>query len=81
MLLTPFRLIFEPLRNDPVTTIVAVNSCDHVAVVVHGNHHDAWVNGAGDPSSGMAAELEEAEATTAMDAGEVEEALKQALSM
>ena len=28
--------------------------------VIRGNHHDAWVNGAQDPSSGMAAELEEA---------------------
>ena len=30
--------------------------------VVRGNHHDAWVNGAEDPVSGMVAELEEAEA-------------------
>jgi N-acetylated-alpha-linked acidic dipeptidase len=30
--------------------------------IVRGNHHDAWVNGAGDPVSGMAAELEEARA-------------------
>ena len=30
--------------------------------IVRGNHHDAWVNGAEDPSSGMAAELEEARA-------------------
>ncbi|HEX8018674.1 M28 family metallopeptidase [Mucilaginibacter sp.] len=30
--------------------------------VVRGNHHDAWVNGAGDPISGLAAELEEAKA-------------------
>ncbi len=28
--------------------------------VVRGNHHDAWVNGANDPISGMAAEMEEA---------------------
>jgi N-acetylated-alpha-linked acidic dipeptidase len=28
--------------------------------VIRGNHHDAWVNGADDPISGMAAELEEA---------------------
>ena len=28
--------------------------------VIRGNHHDAWVNGAADPISGMAAELEEA---------------------
>jgi len=30
--------------------------------VLRGNHHDAWVNGANDPISGMAAELEEARA-------------------
>jgi N-acetylated-alpha-linked acidic dipeptidase len=28
--------------------------------VIHGNHHDGWVNGASDPISGMVAELEEA---------------------
>jgi N-acetylated-alpha-linked acidic dipeptidase len=30
--------------------------------IVRGNHHDAWVNGANDPISGMAAEMEEAQA-------------------
>jgi N-acetylated-alpha-linked acidic dipeptidase len=30
--------------------------------VIRGNHHDAWVNGASDPVSGMAAELNEAKA-------------------
>lgn len=30
--------------------------------VVRGNHHDAWVNGANDPVSGLAAMLEEAKA-------------------
>jgi N-acetylated-alpha-linked acidic dipeptidase len=30
--------------------------------IVRGNHHDAWVNGALDPASGMSAELEEARA-------------------
>ncbi len=30
--------------------------------VLRGNHHDAWVNGAEDPASGMAVELEEARA-------------------
>jgi len=30
--------------------------------VIRGNHHDAWVNGASDPVSGLAAELEEARA-------------------
>ena len=28
--------------------------------VIRGNHHDAWVNGAGDPISGQSALLEEA---------------------
>ena len=30
--------------------------------VIRGNHHDAWVNGASDPISGMVAEMEEARA-------------------
>ncbi|HNP78623.1 MAG: transferrin receptor-like dimerization domain-containing protein [Cyclobacteriaceae bacterium] len=30
--------------------------------VIRGNHHDAWVNGAGDPTSGLVAEMEEARA-------------------
>jgi N-acetylated-alpha-linked acidic dipeptidase len=30
--------------------------------VIRGNHHDAWVNGAGDPVSGASPELEEARA-------------------
>lgn len=30
--------------------------------VIRGNHYDAWVNGAEDPSAGMSAELEEARA-------------------
>jgi N-acetylated-alpha-linked acidic dipeptidase len=30
--------------------------------IIRGNHHDAWVNGAADPVSGLVAELEEARA-------------------
>ncbi len=30
--------------------------------IIRGNHHDAWVNGAGDPTSGLVAEMEEARA-------------------
>ncbi|MDB5232905.1 MAG: folate hydrolase [Chitinophagaceae bacterium] len=30
--------------------------------IIRGNHHDAWVNGASDPISGLAAELEEVKA-------------------
>lgn len=34
--------------------------------VIRGNHHDAWVNGAQDPLSGLTAELEEARALGAL---------------
>jgi len=34
--------------------------------IIRGNHHDAWVNGAADPVSGLAAELEEAKAIGAL---------------
>jgi N-acetylated-alpha-linked acidic dipeptidase len=34
--------------------------------VIRGNHHDAWVNGAGDPGSGMSVVLEEARALGAL---------------
>ena len=34
--------------------------------IIRGNHHDAWVNGAEDPISGLVAELEEARAMGAL---------------
>jgi N-acetylated-alpha-linked acidic dipeptidase len=34
--------------------------------IIRGNHHDAWVNGASDPVSGLASELEEARAIGAL---------------
>jgi N-acetylated-alpha-linked acidic dipeptidase len=34
--------------------------------IIRGNHHDAWVNGAQDPTSGLVAELEEARALGAL---------------
>lgn len=34
--------------------------------IIRGNHHDAWVSGADDPSSGMAAVLEEARGMAAL---------------
>ena len=34
--------------------------------VIHGNHHDAWVNGASDPLSGLSALLEEARSLGAL---------------
>ncbi len=34
--------------------------------IIHGNHHDAWVNGADDPLSGLSALLEEARSFAAL---------------
>jgi N-acetylated-alpha-linked acidic dipeptidase len=45
---------------DVVATIPGATMPDEW--VIRGNHHDAWVNGAGDPLSGASAELEEARA-------------------
>src|SRR5208337_557092 len=43
---------------DVVATIPGASDPDEW--VIRGNHHDAWVNGAEDPISGMIAVLEEA---------------------
>ncbi len=43
---------------DVVATIPGATMPDQW--VIRGNHHDAWVNGAGDPLSGAVAELDEA---------------------
>ena len=40
--------------------IATLKGSDPDQWVVRGNHHDAWVNGASDPISGMSPELEEA---------------------
>jgi N-acetylated-alpha-linked acidic dipeptidase len=45
---------------DVVATLVGRERPDEW--VIRGNHHDAWVNGAGDPVSGLIAMLAEAEA-------------------
>lgn len=37
--------------------------------IIRGNHHDAWVNGAGDPTSGLVAMLAEAKAIGKLAAG------------
>ena len=42
--------------------------------VIRGNHHDAWVNGAEDPISGMSAELEEARSLGELVKGRLEAA-------
>ncbi len=49
---------------EPVYNVIAVmkGSAYPDQWIVRGNHHDAWVNGANDPVSGMIAVLEEARA-------------------
>jgi N-acetylated-alpha-linked acidic dipeptidase len=44
--------------NDVIATLRGTESPDQW--VIRGNHHDAWVNGADDPISGMSAVMEEA---------------------
>ncbi|MBZ5719048.1 MAG: M28 family peptidase [Acidobacteriia bacterium] len=44
--------------NDVIATLHGSDASEQW--VIRGNHHDAWVNGADDPLSGMAAVLEEA---------------------
>src|SRR5450432_2298795 len=53
---------WEPLK--PVYDVIAKipGSTNPDEWVIRGNHHDAWVNGAEDPTSGMVAVLEEARA-------------------
>ncbi len=51
-------------RTRPVYDVIATlkGATDPDQWVIRGNHHDAWVNGAEDPISGLVAELEEARA-------------------
>jgi N-acetylated-alpha-linked acidic dipeptidase len=53
---------WEPLK--PIYDVIAkmTGSTNPDEWVIRGNHHDAWVNGAEDPVSGMVAVLEEARA-------------------
>jgi N-acetylated-alpha-linked acidic dipeptidase len=44
--------------NDVIARLPGASESDEW--VIRGNHHDAWVNGAEDPISGLVAELEEA---------------------
>jgi len=46
--------------NDVIARLPGTTEADEW--VIRGNHHDAWVNGAEDPISGLVAELEEARA-------------------
>ena len=49
------RRLYNPVARIPGTT-------DAEQLVIHGNHHDAWVNGANDPTSGAVALMETARA-------------------
>jgi N-acetylated-alpha-linked acidic dipeptidase len=51
-------------KQEPVYDVIArLEGSEHPEQwIVRGNHHDAWVNGATDPVSGMVAVLEEARA-------------------
>jgi len=48
----------------PIYDVIAILPGSNLADqwIIRGNHHDAWVNGAEDPISGLVAELEEARA-------------------
>ena len=50
--------------NDVIAKMPGTTEADEW--VIRGNHHDAWVNGAEDPISGLVAELEEARALGAL---------------
>jgi N-acetylated-alpha-linked acidic dipeptidase len=52
---TPLKPVYDVIAKIPGST----NSDEWV---IRGNHHDAWVNGADDPTSGMVAVLEEGRA-------------------
>jgi N-acetylated-alpha-linked acidic dipeptidase len=49
---------------DVIATLPGTTEADQW--IIRGNHHDAWVNGAEDPISGLVAELEEARALGAL---------------
>ncbi|MFL5560734.1 MAG: M28 family metallopeptidase [Gemmatimonadaceae bacterium] len=51
-------------KTRPIYDVIATlkGSVEPDQWVIRGNHHDAWVNGAEDPISGLVAELEEARA-------------------
>ena len=50
--------------NDVIARLPGSTEADQW--IIRGNHHDAWVNGAQDPISGLVAELEEARALGAL---------------
>jgi N-acetylated-alpha-linked acidic dipeptidase len=55
------KLAFEWKQRPGLDVIATIKGTEFPDQwVIRGNHHDAWVNGANDPISGMAAELDEA---------------------
>jgi N-acetylated-alpha-linked acidic dipeptidase len=55
------KLAFDWSQKRAYNVIARLTGSDYPDEwIVRGNHHDAWVNGAQDPGSGMSAELEEA---------------------
>lgn len=57
------KLSFDWKLRPAYNVIARINGAQYPDEwVIRGNHHDAWVNGAGDPVSGLAAMLEEAKA-------------------
>ena len=55
------KLAFDWKLRPGINVIATIKGSEYPDQwVIRGNHHDGWVNGAADPISGMAAELEEA---------------------
>ena len=55
------KLVFDWKLRPGLNVIATIKGSEYPDQwIIRGNHHDAWVNGANDPISGMAAELEEA---------------------
>ena len=55
------KLAFDWKKRPGINVIATIKGSEFPDQwVIRGNHHDAWVNGAADPISGMASELEEA---------------------
>jgi N-acetylated-alpha-linked acidic dipeptidase len=55
------KLAFEWLNRPLHNVIVRIDGSEFPDEwIIHGNHHDAWVNGAADPTSGQAAMMETA---------------------
>ncbi|MGI9137696.1 MAG: transferrin receptor-like dimerization domain-containing protein [Sediminibacterium sp.] len=55
------KLIFDWKLRPGLNVIATIKGSEYPDQwIIRGNHHDAWVNGANDPISGIAAELEEA---------------------